>query len=57
MRDKSADVSVNLSRRKFIKTACIGAGAAAIGTLSVKQAKAISPEQVPQWDYEADVLI
>lgn len=57
MKEKTEDTPVNLSRRNFIKTMSIGAGAAVISSLSANQAKAISPDQVPEWDYEADVVI
>ena len=57
MRYKPEGASNNLSRRNFIKTVSIGAGAAAISSLSPKEAKAITLNQVPKWDYEADVVI
>jgi alanine dehydrogenase len=47
----------NLSRRNFIQSAGIGAGAAAITLLTSRDTKAISPDQVPEWNYEADVVI
>ena len=57
MKDNPENTHINVSRRNFIKTLSIGAGAAAISSLSSSEAKAISPNQVPKWDYEADVVI
>ena len=57
MKHNTEDTPVNLSRRNFIKTVSIGAGAAVIASLSPDEAKAISPNQVPEWDNEADVVI
>lgn len=48
---------MNRSRRNFIKAAGIGAGAAAISSLGLSDAKAISPDNVPDWNHEADVVI
>ncbi len=57
MKENPEPGSNNLSRRNFIKNASVGAGAAAIASLSTSEAKAIAPEQVPEWNYEADVVI
>ena len=57
MKHSPEDTPINISRRNFIKTASIGVGAAAIASLSPSEAKAISPNQVPEWDYETDVVI
>ena len=57
MRYKPEGASNNLSRRGFLKTASIGAGVAAIASLSPSEAKAITLNQVPKWDYETDVVI
>ena len=57
MKENPAGAFINLSRRNFIKSVSIGAGTAAIASLSSYEAMAISPEQVPGWDVEADVVI
>ncbi|MBI3950653.1 MAG: FAD-binding protein [Acidobacteria bacterium] len=54
---RNKETKKDLSRRDFIKTAAVGAGATALAGLGAKEAKAISPAQVPQWDYEADVVV
>jgi succinate dehydrogenase/fumarate reductase flavoprotein subunit len=57
MKNDSEDSLNNSSRRKFIRTTAIGVSAAAIPFLSANEAKAITPKQVPKWNYEADVVI
>jgi succinate dehydrogenase/fumarate reductase flavoprotein subunit len=57
MNIRPEDSQIQFTRRNFIKAAGIGAGVAAIASLSPGQAKAISPDQVLEWNYETDVVV
>jgi succinate dehydrogenase/fumarate reductase flavoprotein subunit len=46
-----------MKRRDFIKTTAVGVSAAAVWSLSDKDAKAVAPSDVTRWDYEADVVV
>ncbi len=54
---RNKETKSDLSRRDFIKTTAVGVGAAALTCLGPEQVKAVSPDQVPGWDYEADVVV
>ncbi|MBI3949499.1 MAG: FAD-binding protein [Acidobacteria bacterium] len=53
---RNKETKKDLSRRDFIKTTAVGVGATALAGLGSAEVKTIPPDQVPKWDYEADVV-
>ena len=49
--------SKEIKRRTFLKGAVAGIGAIGIAGLSAAEAKTVNLQQVPKWDYMADVVV
>ena len=54
---KKKSVKKEISRRDFIKTTAVGAGATALTGLGAKGAKAQDMPLIENWDHEADVVV
>jgi len=51
------ELNEELSRRRFIKNAAAGAGAAALAGIASTQLEAVQANQISKWDYQAEVVI
>jgi succinate dehydrogenase/fumarate reductase flavoprotein subunit len=54
---QNKQVKSEFSRRDFIKTTAVGVGATALTGIGARETKAVTPDEVPQWDLEADVVV